>query len=138
MFDHLAEAGLSIMPGPLAPGGRAYLVTACAQSCLTQRPRGLQPARFLCPWDSPGKNAGVGCHFLLQGLFPTEGSNPQLASPALAGGLFTYRATCDSLTQLKLDCPPDCLSSEQGRHLEDGGLNSLPTPDHTKPSRTCG
>ena len=30
------------------------------------RPHGLQPAGFLCPWDSPGKNTGVGCHFLLQ------------------------------------------------------------------------
>ena len=27
----------------------------------------------LCPWDSPGKNTGVGCHFLLQGIFPTQG-----------------------------------------------------------------
>ena len=26
----------------------------------------------LCPWDSPGKNTGVGCHFLLQGIFPTQ------------------------------------------------------------------
>ena len=31
--------------------------------------------RLLCPWDSPGKNIGVGCHFLLQGIFPTQGSN---------------------------------------------------------------
>jgi len=38
------------------------------------RPHGL-PARLLCPWDSPGKNTGVGCHFLLQGIFPTQGSN---------------------------------------------------------------
>ena len=30
------------------------------------------------PWDSPGKNTGVGCHFLLQGIFPTQGSNPGL------------------------------------------------------------
>ena len=30
------------------------------------RPRGLQPSRLLCPWDSPGKDTGVGCHFLLQ------------------------------------------------------------------------
>ena len=29
-------------------------------------------------WDSPGKNTGVGCHFLLQGIFPTQGSNPHL------------------------------------------------------------
>ena len=31
------------------------------------RPHGLQPARLLCPWDSPGKNIAVGCHLLLQG-----------------------------------------------------------------------
>jgi len=30
------------------------------------RPHGLQPTRVLCPWNSPGKNTGVGCHFLLQ------------------------------------------------------------------------
>ena len=31
-----------------------------------------------CPWDSPGKNAGVYCHALVQGIFPTQGSNPHL------------------------------------------------------------
>ena len=36
------------------------------------------PTRILCPWDSPGKNTGVFCHFLLQGIFPTQGSNPSL------------------------------------------------------------
>ena len=35
----------------------------------TLQPRGLQPARLLCPWDSPGRNTGVGCHSLLQGTF---------------------------------------------------------------------
>ena len=39
------------------------------------RPHGLQPTRVLRPWDSPGKNSGVGCHFLLQGIFLTQGSN---------------------------------------------------------------
>jgi len=33
---------------------------------------------FLCPWSSPGKITRVGCHFLLQGIFPTQGSNPGL------------------------------------------------------------
>ena len=42
------------------------------------RPHGLQPARLLCPWDSPGKNTGVGSHSLLQRIFPTQGSNPVL------------------------------------------------------------
>ena len=34
-----------------------------------------QATRLLCPWDSPGKNTGVGCHALLQGIFPTQESN---------------------------------------------------------------
>ena len=37
-----------------------------AQSCPTQRPHGLQPNRLLRPWDFPGKNTGVGCHYFLQ------------------------------------------------------------------------
>ena len=41
-------------------------------------PLGRQPTRLLSPWNSPGKNTGVGCHFLLQGIFPTQGSNPGL------------------------------------------------------------
>ena len=42
------------------------------------RPHGLQPARLLCPWDSPGRNIGVGCHALLQGIVPTQGWKPGL------------------------------------------------------------
>ena len=40
------------------------------------RTYGLQPTRFLCLWDFPGTNTGVGCHFLLQRIFPTQESNP--------------------------------------------------------------
>ena len=36
------------------------------QSCLTVWPHRQQPTRLPCPWDFPGKNTGVGCHFLLQ------------------------------------------------------------------------
>ena len=49
----------------------------CAKSlllCLTLcEPHGLYPARLLCPWDSPDKSTRVGCHALLQGIFPTQG-----------------------------------------------------------------
>ena len=38
-------------------------------------PHGLQPTRLPCLWDFPAKNTGVGCHFLLRGIFPTQGSN---------------------------------------------------------------
>ena len=39
---------------------------------------GLSLARLLCPWDSPGKNTGMDCCLLLQGIFLTQGSNPRL------------------------------------------------------------
>ena len=41
------------------------------------QPHGLQPTRLPCPWDSPGKNTGVGCHFLLQGNLPNPGIEPK-------------------------------------------------------------
>ena len=66
-------------------------VYVCAQLCLTLWSPGLYPTSLLCPWDFPGKNTGVGCYFLLQGIFPTQGSNPCLlhVSPALPGRFFT-------------------------------------------------
>ena len=39
-------------------------------------PAQLFGTKLLCPWEFPSKDTGVGCHFLLQGLFPTQGSNP--------------------------------------------------------------
>ena len=39
------------------------------------RPHGLSPTRLLCPSDFPDRNTGVGCHSLLQGIFPTQGSD---------------------------------------------------------------
>ena len=53
----------------------------------------MQPALLLCPWDSPG----MGFHAALQGIFPTQGSNP-LLSPALAVGIFTRSATWEAQT----------------------------------------
>ena len=46
----------------------------------------------LCPWDFPGKNIGVGCHFLLQGIFPSQGLNPHLLVSSLAGRFLTISA----------------------------------------------
>ena len=54
------------------------------------QPYGLSPTRLLCLWDSPGKNNGVRCHALLQGIFLTQGLNPCLfMSTALSGRFFT-------------------------------------------------
>ena len=49
------------------------------KSCLILcDPHGLQPARPLCPWDSPGKNTGLDCYSLLQRIFPTQRPKPSL------------------------------------------------------------
>ena len=50
-----------------------------AQSCPTLcNPVDCSPPRLLCPWDFPGKDTGVDCHFLLQGIFLAQGSNQGL------------------------------------------------------------
>ena len=51
-----------------------------AQSCPTLCDHGdhMDCIRLLHPWDFPGKSTRVDCHFLLQGIFPTQGSNPSL------------------------------------------------------------
>ena len=54
--------------------------TCCVLSCFSHVWLfvALWRTRPLWPWDSPGKNTGVGCHFLLQRIFLTQGSNPRL------------------------------------------------------------
>ena len=54
------------------------VVLSCSDVSDSLQPHGLQPARLLCPWDFPGKNTGMDCHFILQGIFPTQGSNSRL------------------------------------------------------------
>ena len=58
------------------PHATLCLVT---QSCPTLQ-TWAAPTSLLCPWNFPGKNTGVGCHFLLQGISPTQGLNPHLFS----------------------------------------------------------
>ena len=74
------------------------------------KPHGLWPARLPCPWISPGKNTGVGCHFLLQGIVLNQELNPHLldllhwlgqagaggvCSLSLAWGLSTWEANTE-------------------------------------------
>ena len=62
--------------GARVPGdGLSCILRMCACSGVSGslQPHGLQPTRLLCPWNFLGKNTGVGCHFLFQGIFPTQG-----------------------------------------------------------------
>ena len=72
------------------------LNSVCVQSSLTlfQPPR---PTRLLCPWDFPGKNTGVGCHFLLQEIVLTQGSNACLISHALGRPILCQCAIPEAL-----------------------------------------
>ena len=69
---------LSLKPTDLNDESESANRSAVSNSLQTHR---LQPARLLCPWDSPGKNTGVDSHSFLQGDLPDPGIEP--ASPAL-------------------------------------------------------
>ena len=67
-----------------------YLLHAAAaaaakllQSCRTLRPHRRKPTRLPRPWDSPGKNTGVGCHFLLQCMEAKSESEVAQSCPTL-------------------------------------------------------
>ena len=86
-------------PAPTSMGNKfhcfeeaGFPMSACVLRLFSHVPMSLTlcdlmdcSPRLLCPRDSPGQNTGVGCHVLLQGIFPTQKSNPSLMSPALAG-----------------------------------------------------
>ena len=55
---------------------RRLLLFNCSVMSNSLRPHGLLPTRLLCPWEFPGKRTGVGCHFLIQEIFPTQELNP--------------------------------------------------------------
>ena len=85
-----ADSDGRLLWGPLLPDGKpdsGHLI-CIYKVCIREsrsvvadslRPYGpYRPTRLLCPWNSPGKNPGVGCHSLLQSIFPIQGSNPGL------------------------------------------------------------
>ena len=66
------------------------------------QPRGLYPTRLPCPWNSPSKNTRVGCRLFLQGIFPTQESNP---------GLVHCRQIIYHLSHQGLSLPPCFLTT---------------------------
>ena len=72
-------------------------------------PRGLRPTGLLCPWKFPGKNIGVGCLFLLQGIFPNQGLNMCL--------LWLLHWQADSLPLSHLGSPYICVHIYIYMHL---------------------
>ena len=91
------------MPNNSFKYARAKSLQSCPTLC---DPMDYHPCRLLCPRNFPGKSTGVGCHALLQGIFPTQGWNPRLLH------LLLWQAGSLPLA------PP-------GKHLEVDGLDLL-------------
>ena len=100
-FKRLKEKSYMLVSVDLKKKKNTFEVVECAVASVISsslQPYGLQPTRLLCPWDPPGKNNGVSCHFLPQGNLP----NPRLLH-LLAGRFYITSATQetrDSISQL--------------------------------------
>ena len=115
-------------------GGTGAWVLSHSVVSNSLRPHELWPA-ILCLWDSPGKNSGVGCHFLLQGIFLTQGSNPglfhllhgqadslplnHLGSPRGTGLTIKEKWERDEKGRREIQ-RPWCPGSQQQRHFTQG------------------
>ena len=80
------SGSISLLPAELLGLVSQQLFSAAAkslQTCLTLRPHRRQPTRLPRPWDSPGKNIGVGCHFLLQRMKVKSESEVAQSCPTL-------------------------------------------------------
>ena len=108
--------------------GQATLRLACLCKMRVMR------SRLLCPWDPPGKNTCVGSHFLLQGIFLTQGSNPRLLhrqadslplshleSPTHGRPFFILPA----LPTASISAAPGGLSLPPTSHLHPGRVSTL-------------
>ena len=110
---------------PALAGGFLSTVHACYVASVVSdalRPYGLYPSRLFCPWDSPGKNAGVGCHDLLQGIFPAQELNPCL--------LCLLQWQMGSLPLALLFLLFSCLIMCDTLHTMDCSMPGLPVPHH--------
>ena len=93
----------------------------CSVMLNSLRPHRLQPASLLCQWDFSGKNTGVGCHFLLQRIFPTQGSNLCLLQVSCIGRWIIYHWAIRAYIPSLLSLPP----TQPSRSAHSTELSSL-------------
>ena len=101
------ERSLSRLAVYCHPAYLIYIQSVCECACSVSSvvfnsllPYGLQLTRLLCPWDSAGRNTGVGCHAFLQGIFRIPGIKLTFACVSfIAGRFFTHWATWEALNK---------------------------------------
>ena len=102
------------------------------------RPHRRQPSRLPRPWDSPGKNTGVACHFLLQGFFPTEGLNPNqlfLGNSIYPTAALRLLGSAPNSQSQGMAQPIWLLRSSPGGSLDTTSPSNPPSSQVTLPSR---
>ena len=96
------------------------LLGPCSVVSDSLLPLDCRPTRLLRPWNFPGRNTGVGCHFLLQGIFPTQGLNPHLLDSQANSFFFFFDFQAGVFQK-------GCHTNGQGTMaLSNGRRNSLP------------
>ena len=98
----------------------ATFVLLCRPQSLVSdslRPHGLQPARLPCPWDSPGKNTGVGCHLLLQEIFLPRDRTHSSCVSCVSRWILYHRATWELCLAGIKSCSSDPLNLSQKQCL---------------------
>ena len=98
---------------PLKP---RFPVCVCMHMCM-QVSACVQPARSLSPQNSLGRNTGVDCHFLLQGIFPTQGSNPHLLRDCWSWSTNTLSTWWEELTPWKRPWSQERLKAGGERYM---------------------
>ena len=86
-MERVLRVSVQLSPDGSSPHHLHLALSAAAkllQSCPTLRPQRQQPTRLSRPWDSPGKNTGVGCHFLLQYMKVKSESEVAQSFPTLS------------------------------------------------------
>ena len=103
---------------------------SCSVVSNSLQPHGLQPTRLLCPWNSPSKNTEVGSHFLLQGIFLTQGSNMGLLHCRQILYCLSYQAslTGKSLSHVRLSVTLWTIQSMEFSRPEYWSGQPFPSP----------
>ena len=92
------------------------LLFSCSFTFNLLQPHVLQPAKLLCPRNFPGKSTGVVYHFLLQGIFLTQGSNPCLCISCIVRRFFTAEPLGNQISaRISKYYPTDHLSFAKGK-----------------------
>ena len=107
--------------------GKPALITVCVSCSVRSNSlqlHGMQPASLLCQWNSPSKNIGVDCHSLLQGIFPSQGSNL---------GLLHCRQIFYHLSHQKSPIPT--LLTQIKPKIHSGNEEAYGTCDHQRPEK---